>query len=317
MPTELSPREAVVIGVDGGATKTVGVLAGLCGPSLRRVEVGPTNAHSAGDSVVRANLATLLRALVPDDAARRAVRAVVLGLAGAGRPDDATRLTSLAREVGAPGEVIVTTDARVALAGATHGEPGIIVIAGTGSMSYGRDDDGVEARAGGWGHILDDAGSAYAIGIAGLRALLRQVDHRASPTELAGPLLAALGATTVDEVVPWVATAEKAAVAALAPAILGLAEAGDAAAASIVSEAAGHLVALATATARQLRFSAGAPVVLTGGLIDGDDAYRQRVISGLACALPSFRYAPSQAEPAWGAVLLAREQVQGGANHAD
>lgn len=311
MHTHGRAADRLVIGVDGGATKTTAVLAGLDGPALRRVEVGPTNVHSATDAAVADSLVALTDALRLDVDSRSAVAASVLGVAGAGRPGDAQRLTQIAQEAGVPGELFVTTDARVALHGATLGAPGVIVIAGTGSMCYGRDADGREARAGGWGHVLDDAGSAYGIGVAALRVVVRQADGRAERTRLLDAMLDAIPAATIDAVVPWIGSAPKSAVAALAPAVLATAALRDGAAAEIAERAAAELVALAGAVARRLRFPGCPPVALTGGLLGANDAYRDGVIRGLAEACPPMAYMRSQAEPAWGAVLLARDIAEG------
>ncbi len=298
-----------VIGVDGGATKTVGVLAGLDGPEMRRATVGPTNLHAADDRAVARNLRRLAGELSAFGASGRDVAATVLGIAGAGRPAEALRLRELAASAGFSGPVVVATDARVALHGATGGSPGILVIAGTGSMCYGRDGDGSEARAGGWGHVLDDAGSGYAIGLAALRAVVRQADGRAGRTPLADTVLPALG-VDIEGLVPWAAAASKAAVAALAPAVLAASANGDAAAVAIVAPAARDLAALVAAVGAKLALASQPVVVLSGSVLERNESFRRQVASAVLEWRPDARIGPPSADGAWGAVLMARELVE-------
>ncbi|MAF12516.1 hypothetical protein CMK11_18880 [Candidatus Poribacteria bacterium] len=298
-----------VIGVDGGATKTVGVLAGLDGPEARRAVVGPTNLHAADGRAVARNLRKLAGELSAFGASGRDVAATVLGMAGAGRPAEARRLRELAASAGFSCPLVVATDARVALHGATGGSPGILVIAGTGSMCYGRDGDGSEARAGGWGHVLDDAGSGYAIGLAALRAVVRQADGRADRTPLADTVLPALG-VDIEGLVPWAATASKADIAALAPAALAASANGDAAAVSIVASAARDLAALVAAVGAKLGLASQPVVVLSGSLLECNESFRRQVASAVLEWRPDARIELPSADGAWGAVLMARELVE-------
>ncbi len=305
-----------VLGVDGGATKTVGVRAGLTGPGVLRAEVGPTNLHAADGHAVADNLRAVIDALCTDRVPRVAPEATVLGVAGAGRPEDVRRMVELARSAGLRGRLTVTTDASVALHGATGGRPGILVIAGTGSICYGRAADRREARAGGWGHILDDAGSGYGIGLAAVRVLVRQADGRARRTALHDAVLAAIE-TDIDGVVAWAASASKAEVAALATTVLDAAAAGDRPAAKILAAGARDLADLVAAVAAKLGGGSAQTVVLSGGLLAHDGPYRRQVSAEMSKRRADVRIEQPAAEPAWGAVLMAREIAAKGNAHGD
>ena len=115
----------------------------------------------------------------------------------------------------------VEPDYAVALAGATDGGPGIVVIAGTGSVAYGENGAGEAHRAGAYGYLIDDAGSGYGVGRAALAAVLRAADGTGEDTSLTGRLLALLGFASVGDIIPAVygGSLDRLAIAALAPVV--------------------------------------------------------------------------------------------------
>ncbi len=171
------------------------------------------------------------------------VTAAGIGLAGLRQEARAAELSAtLTRQAGCP--VHVTGDADTAQAGAFLGGPGVVVIAGTGSMAFGRDGER-HVRAGGHGFVLGDEGSAYWIGRAAARAALRWQDGMGGSEPIHRAVLATTG-TDLDDLVNDVCThpAERARLTALAPALTALA-ATDPEAARITRRAAEHLAALA------------------------------------------------------------------------
>ncbi|MHB9301873.1 BadF/BadG/BcrA/BcrD ATPase family protein [Thermofilum pendens] len=192
----------------------------------------------------------------------------VLGLAGM----DTERDFRVFGERGAPRvaarRVYVRHDAEVALVGATLGEPGVIVIAGTGSVAGARNRRGDYARCGGWGYLLGDEGSAYWIAREALRAVLWAFDGRGPPTELTGAVLGALGLSSPEDLVPKV-YAEGVGVrelARLAPLVTEAARRGDAVARRIVEEAAYHLALHVVTLVRRLGMEEPVKVALVGGV---------------------------------------------------
>jgi N-acetylglucosamine kinase-like BadF-type ATPase len=190
--------------------------------------------------------------------------AACLGLSGG--PDGKE---ALAKETIRAEHYLITHDAHIALAGATGGEPGIIVIAGTGSMVYGRNAGGVTARAGGWGYIFGDEGGAFDLVRQALRAILRNEEGWGPPTALRDALLKAAGASDGNQLLHLCYTDEypRDRVAGWANLVDQAARAGDAVAADILGSAAQSLATLTAAVRRQLfEPSSLATVCYSGGV---------------------------------------------------
>jgi N-acetylglucosamine kinase-like BadF-type ATPase len=213
-----------------------------------------------------------------------------------------------ARRANLAAQVDVTTDAAILLAAGTPDNWGIAVVAGTGSIAYGRSPDGRTARAGGWGYLLGDEGSGYALVIAALRAVLCGADGRGPETRLGPSLLDRLGLSQVDGVIPAIyrGNLDRAALASHAPLVLELAEAGDTVASGIVENAVGELAELTAAVGRQLEFGQPlVPIALSGGVFLGSKYYRQKFLA--ASEQSSIRGDPVTpvSEPAEGAIRTA------------
>jgi len=310
-PASANGTEDLVLGFDGGGTRTVALLAapGADGSwrLLGRGEAGPSNRQTVGTPAALAALDSAAeRAFAAAGKARRRVRAACLGLAGAGRPGDQEVVRDWALRSELARGVDVIEDAALIPAAGTPGGWGVAVVAGTGSMAFARGPDGRTARSGGWGHLLGDEGSGYAIAVAGLRAVARAADGRGPATVLADRLPAAHGLARPEELVTVVyRDCDRAAVAALAPLVLAAAEEGDAVAAEIVGSAAGELAAAAEAAARLLGLGPAFPVALAGGLLASHAGYRGRFLAAVAGRGLTADPVAVVAEPAEGAVRLA------------
>jgi N-acetylmuramic acid 6-phosphate etherase len=306
--------EELVLGIDGGGTRTVVILAARSGDSwkfLGRGEAGPSNRHAVGTPSALAALdESTDRAFAAAGRVRAAVRVACLGLAGAGRPGDQEIVREWAARTHLAASVEVIEDAALLLAAGTPAGWGVAVVAGTGSMAFARCADGRTARAGGWGPLLGDEGSGYAIALAGLRAAARAADGRAQATPLTDRLLAACGLTRPEELVGVVYRGgDRMALAALAPVVLDAAEAGDPVAEHIVRDAAGELAAAAAAAARQLNLGASFPVALAGGLLSSSPRYRLRFLNALSERGLTVGPVSLVTEPAEGAVRLALAKI--------
>jgi N-acetylglucosamine kinase-like BadF-type ATPase len=177
-------------------------------------------------------------------------------------------------------------------------------------MAFARAPDGRTARSGGWGPLLGDEGSGYAIAIAGLRAAARSADGRAQPTLLTDRLLAKRGLTRPEELIGEVYRGgDRAALAALGPVVLDAADAGDPVAEEIVREAVCELASAAAAAARQLNLGGAFPVALAGGLFAASSEYRKRFRSALTARGLSIGSFELVDEPAKGAVRLALDKI--------
>lgn len=313
VPRRSSLPSSLVLGLDAGGTKTVALLArGDDGAVLGRGVGGPGNIRAAGAGRVTAAIeAAVAGAFAAAGLGRQPVAAAAIGAAGAARPDDRAAVEGCLRAVVAAGKYVATNDAAIALRAAVSDGPAALLIAGTGSIGYGRAADGREVRAGGWGYLLDDDGSGYAVGLAGLRAVLRAHDGRGGPTTLADTLLAAWGLDGPEAIIGRVyrQPTPRAEIAALAPLVADAARAGDAVAGAIVAVAGDALGALAAATIRQLGTAPGGPVPLVtdGGFLRAcADLLLPPLLGTLAAQGIAVTHRPATAEAALGAVALAR-----------
>jgi N-acetylglucosamine kinase-like BadF-type ATPase len=197
---------------------------------------------------------------------RREVRFSSACLGFSGGPEDKE---TLVRAILPSDRITVTHDALIALMGATAGDPGLITIAGTGSIAFGRNAAGQTARAGGWGYLFGDEGGAFWIVAQALRAALRFEEGWGPATSLRGVLLDATGARDANDMLHRFYTTDfpRPRIAALAKLVDEAAEQGDSIAGAILSEAAQQLAAIANAVRRQL-FRAGevARVAYVGGV---------------------------------------------------
>jgi N-acetylglucosamine kinase-like BadF-type ATPase len=295
----------MVVAVEGGGTKTRAWLVKGDEVLTQRV-TGPSNVQALGAAKVAAMLVATVDALVGEVGATRAdVRALGLGLAGAGTRADRERVVQALEEAGARMPVAIESDAAMLLEGATRGAGGVVVIAGTGSIAIAR-SDGSEARAGGWGSALGDDGSGYALGRALLVAVTRELDERAGGT-LALELMMHLGLDLIVGPEPWIRehAREPAAVAALAPLALKLAENGDQVARDIASAHAWALADFAAIAWAHVGLPAETAVVLHGGCLTGNEYYRGLVTAEIQERMPQARVALADPDDALRGCLLA------------
>ncbi|HEX6104568.1 MAG TPA: BadF/BadG/BcrA/BcrD ATPase family protein [Gemmatimonadales bacterium] len=269
-----------LIGADVGGSKTaVGISEG--GEVLARAE-GPGAAVRPGRALASAaGIAEVVRRALAM-VGRLTGDVLVVGAAGAGRDPERSELRKALRGEGLADRVEVTTDIEIALAGAFEEGPGIVVSAGTGSISVGRDRNGRQARIGGYGWQMGDEGSGYAIGRAALGAVSRAQDGRSPRTALSERVLAATRSQDFDALVRWAASASPAEIAALAPHVLEIAATGDPLAQGIADYAARELSQLAICLLPLLDVEPPVGVALTGGLLGADGPLRRSVLQRLA-----------------------------------
>ena len=257
------PGKRVCLGIEGGGTKTTALFADAEGRILQRLELGPLNLKLSTDAQILSALRRIRSALRPPPFT------LSLCLAGCRSPSDKTRLRNLVARVFPDSHRFVGSDLDSGLAaafGATGS--GILVISGTGSCVFGRASSGETARAGGWGHLLGDHGSAYWIAIAGLRAALREHDRRRTVGRPLEKVLEKLALNGPDELTDWIVGASKADVAALAPEFMH----GNA---GLMLQAASFLALDCDGVAKQL------------GLKSPDVALRRRLVRASQKVLPS------------------------------
>jgi N-acetylglucosamine kinase-like BadF-type ATPase len=256
------------LGIDGGQSSTTALIGDEAGRILGRGEGGPCNHAAAEKGRERLELAIkqsvgAARAEAGLDPVER-FAAACCGMSGG--PDDKR---AILEAILPTDRLTITTDAAIALAGATPLGRGIIVIAGTGSMAFARNQAGETARAGGWGYLFGDEGSAFDIARQALRAALRMEEGWGPATSLREKLLEAGSAIDANELMHRFYAPEwpRDRIATLAPLVDAAAEAGDRVAAEILQYAALQLATLASAV-RPLVCRAGEPtaVAFSGGV---------------------------------------------------
>ncbi len=231
------------LGIDGGQSSTTALIADDSGRVIGRGRGGPCNhtGSAEGRTKFLSAVGTCLEEACREaslDPSTVSFAAACLGLSGGAEDKE-----PYARELIRSSKFKITHDAEIALSGATGGEPGIIVVAGTGSIAFGRNQQGSTARAGGWGYIFGDEGGAFDLTRRALRAALQYEEGWGRETGLRKLLLDRTGAADANELLHRFYTADYArtAIAAFAPLVTEAAEQGDQVARGIVNEAAAKL----------------------------------------------------------------------------
>lgn len=303
-----------MVGIDGGGTGTVAVLATLDGHVVGDGRGGPANIRVATpEEIIRALGMAIDAACASRLGAREAIGAIAVGLAGAHTTEDKAHWAGVLAGLLPHARLSVHNDGEVALAGATGGRPGIVVVAGTGSISIGADENGRYARCGGWGFLCGDEGSAYAIARRALMLAAQAEDGRIAPSALGAAFMSALGVPSFDDLLvpiygPPAITRDG--LAALAPVVARCAQQGDASAFAVLEDAAADLATLAVTLLRRLDLCDRAvPVACSGGVWKAgalvSEPFRRRVLA----ACPRVRIGSPLLTPAAGAALLAIREL--------
>ncbi|MEM6782916.1 MAG: BadF/BadG/BcrA/BcrD ATPase family protein [Bacteroidota bacterium] len=301
-----------LIGIDGGGTRTTVVLADADGTPRYRHEGPASLVHPDAPEAGAAAVAGVVTDATVQVGWERPARALCAGLAGVGLEADRNAVKRALEADGLAEQVAVVTDGRVAVEGALGSQPGLLLIAGTGSIAYAKAADGTLQRCGGWGLRLGDEGSAYGTGRAALVAALHAADGRGPATSLLDTLLAATDSAMPRALPAWTARASKAEVASLARLVQTEASTGDPVAKHLLDAAALALAAhipplVAWIEARHVsaRLNAPWPLAYLGGMfrLPGftarvREAVQVRVGGAVECA-------EAQADAATGAVHLA------------
>jgi N-acetylglucosamine kinase-like BadF-type ATPase len=303
-----------VLGIDAGGTKTVCLLADESGSIVSEGRGAGANLHAAGaqavEQVVREVMAVAIgdRAIVP--------AAICLGIAGVDREDEARIVRDFMRRIAPQSRVLVVNDALIALVAGARDAPGIVIIAGTGSIAYGRNAAGDAARAGGRGHMIGDEGSGYWIGREALAAVMRASDGRGPATALTREILTHFNVDDESRLPRIVYDREmpRMRVAALGPLVQRVAAQGDAVTTRILERAADELVLAARSVAAQLEMRGDEfTVYLAGGVFRVVPWLAEELPRRLAEVAPRCQVQILDEEPAVGAVWLALAEARGGA----
>lgn len=292
-----------VLGVDGGATKTLAAVLDVGAQTLHLGHGGPSNedsvgAHAGAGAVIDASREATESAGIELEE----IDAAVLAVAG-------TDTAAIERHVHsrAPDSWIVVNDVVGAWATATGAEPGIGVISGTGSNVFGVGPDGRGWRAGGWGHVLGDEGSGYWLGVRSIAAVLHDRDESGPKTALSDAALEHFEVQDVDGLVELVygKPLSKSEIAAFAVQTAKLAEQQDAVAERLYRDAAAELTSQVSAVIRNTGLDGDFAVGLIGSAFKAGRVFVDPLVEGIAELAPGARVRVVEAAPAAGALMLA------------
>ena len=302
-----------VLGIDAGGTKTIALLADAEGHILAEGRAGAANLQTEGELEVEKILHTVIDRAT--DGRDITPAAVCLGVAGVDREDDARIMRNIMRRMGYRSNTLIVNDALIALVAGAGANPGVVVVAGTGSIAYGVSHLGMAARAGGWGPILGDEGSGYWVGRRALAAVMRDADSRGPRTAITPLVLHHFGLPNPQALVPEIyhQPQGRRAIASLSTVVDQARAEGDPVATEIMTLAADELSLAAASVIRRLDMRGEQfPILLAGGMLKQGTWLAAEVRRRMAEVAPRGAVAPLNDEPAIGAVKLAIAQARGG-----
>lgn len=304
-----------LIGVDGGGTKTHGMITDCDGKVLAEMLKGSANFQMLGVEPVSKLLVELLYELVDKVGGNIAdVEIAVFGLTGAGREKDKERIFNglvnyaKIKNLSLP-KIIIETDARIALEGALMGKPGIVLIAGTGSVMFAKDIEGKIHRVGGWGRFIGDEGSAFVIGREALRAVAKYIDGRGRETILKDLIFEEFNLTDLMQVVSKIYSGEFD-LGKVAPIVMKAAELGDDVAREILDLACVELLEHIKAMLEKANFGETVNLALLGGVLQSENYVSKKLKKMIELELPKINLIEPMASPAYGAIIYAKNFIE-------
>ncbi|OPH59774.1 ATPase [Paenibacillus ferrarius] len=299
-----------VAGLDGGGTKTAVNVADDNGSLVHTFTSGPINYNGQDELSIQRSFQEIFNTIAQVCGGLSHCAQVVIGAAGVSNPMVAAKLEANVRACGYQGELLITGDQETALCGAQESEHGIILIAGTGSICYGKNEAGEAHRSGGYGYLIDDEGSGYSIGRDLLAALVRSEDGRLPRTVISGLVYDQLQISTVQQIVGFVYDKQtnKKDIAALAPILSAACEQGDEAALSIAAKSAGALFELAVPVVEKLFLDQGC-LAMAGSVLLKNTYVQQALVNRLNESYPELICMTAKQDAARGAVWMALNRL--------
>ncbi|WP_332646949.1 N-acetylglucosamine kinase [Lysinibacillus sp. 54212] len=262
-----------VLAIDGGGTKTSGVICDEFGTIYAKMITKRTNPTAMDITLFKETLHGLLQALQGQNPEIfSSIEICFAGMAGVKETNTEGIVEEIFREyIPKKTSIVIENDAIIALYTGTLGYPGIVQIAGTGSITMGYDPTYSYYRVGGWGYLFDDEGSGYDFGVQALKAVFQSYDKREKATKLTDAILAHFAVVSVPELIQCVYSKEhpRTVIAPLSRYVMVAAGDGDDVANRILEEGCHKLFHAITTCYHQLTWSepSAVPVVLTGGVI--------------------------------------------------
>ena len=306
----MSSFHNLILSIDGGGTKTNAVICDLDGHVLGLATAGASNYHSLGIATTKQNIfeaisAALSIAGITDNCC---FQLAFFGLAGLDHPQDLPNYKAIIKDLPWPIKYLnIINDARLSLALVNAGGPGVIVVSGTGSIAYGINSLGQEARAGGWGYLLGDEGSGYDLGLKTLRTVTKALDDCLAADRLTSSLLEYLQLDSASELTDYFYKKPKAPseIASIARLTHQLAQEGDAISQNLCLEASKELALIAYTVLKKLTMTdTTVNVGLSGGAFQSDflvNAFCQDLLK----KAPKIKIAPLELPAVYGGLILA------------
>lgn len=295
------------IGIDGGGTRSRLVAVDENMKVLGRAEDGSTNLAAETYKNVSASIKALVESFCAGAGlSLQNCRGICLGSAGASAGDNAKLLERIFRDIGYSGNVKIYNDGEMLLLAETKGEPGGILISGTGSIGYAVNKAGVLFRIGGWGHLIDDGGSGYRIGMDAIKAAMMDFDGRGEKTVLSNMVADFFGLDSLGKLSGYIYGKDfaKAKVAEVALLVRDAASRGDNVAIAIENQAAQDLITVARAMIKRAGLDAH-KMVLSGSVILRNEYIRKIFESEIRKSFPNMQIVEVSDSPEMGAAYLA------------
>jgi N-acetylglucosamine kinase-like BadF-type ATPase len=299
------------LGVDGGGTNCRAVILGASDEILGEGHAEAANHIRVGmDTAINHVVQAVTQACGQAGIELSEVSAACLGLAGVSHPDHHRQMLAALKEALPISDITLETDARVALAGATGAKPGVVIIAGTGSIACGVNSRGRFARAGGWGPAMGDEGSGSYIGRRALESVMMSYDYRGEPTSMMEPILRHFGVKSPPELPPVIYDDPDKAmreISQLSKIAVMAAEEGDKVASGILKDAAKELAVAAIAVIEQLRMERDEfQVACVGGVFEAGELILNPLREEIHAFAPRAEIAPPIDPPVVGAAKMAK-----------
>ncbi len=296
-----------VTGWDGGGTKTAVVYMGMDGAVMGRAVFGPLNPNGASYEQVAATVREAVAGMKKMPGGLLGCVCLQVGFAGASNPSARKLLEGVIREEGFLGELRLSGDHETMLYGAV-GREGAVLISGTGSVALGRNGKGETFRCGGWGYLIGDEGSGYAIGRDILAAVAKANDGCGPQTCLTDQVFTTLGISGMGELIRFVydPNSDKSRIASLSPLLVEALVKGDETANAIAGRAAEELALLAATVISRLSLEAES-IAFSGSILTQMTSVHQKVEAELKSRFPLLSFIEPRQDAAVGAAAMALE----------
>ena len=304
-----------ILGVDGGATKTIVQVADLSGEVIAESESGSSNYKSVGIKIAKENINKAISKAIDmlDNLKKFTFKSACFGLSGNDSCEDRNIYNKIIfeskiKDYLSSAKTIICNDTRIGLAAGSNSKNGIMIICGTGSNCFGINEEGKEAKVGGWDYILGDEGSGYSIGIKALRALMKAYDGRGESTLLSKTILEDLNIKNISELIKWAYSDSfsKDKIAAIAKTVCRTAKIGDRISIKILEEEAMEAVNSVTVVVNKLNLADKKfDLVFVGNAFKCEKYFKSVLMKKLKSKLTKINFMPLTKKPVEGAIKLA------------